>query len=112
MTAKSKRTAAGRTHRKSTRRDEPTVSHVSYTELRQHLAHYMDAVGDSRAPLRITRQNARSVVMIDEAEYDGLMETLHLLRSPANAVRLLRSIESAEAGRLVEHPTVEDAGDG
>ncbi len=38
-----------------------------------------------------------------------LQETIHLLRSPANAERLLRSIQSAEAGRVVEqdlvHPT-------
>jgi antitoxin YefM len=37
------------------------------------------------------------------------METLHLLRSPANAARLLRSIEAADAGRLVERETEEPA---
>ena len=79
------------------------MSHVSYSELRANLAKYMDEVGDSRASLHITRQNARGVVMISEDEYDSLMETLHLLRSPANAARLLRSIEEADKGELVEH---------
>jgi antitoxin YefM len=37
-----------------------------------------------------------------------MMETLHLLRSPANAERLLRSIEDADAGKLAEHPLIED----
>jgi antitoxin YefM len=58
--------------------------------------------------LLITRQNARSVVLISEEEYEGMMETLHLLRSPANAERLLRSIEDADAGKLAEHPLIED----
>ena len=78
------------------------MSHVSYTELRTKLAKYMDEVCDSRAPLRITRQNARSVVMLSEEEYEGMVETLHLLRSPKNAERLLRSIKAADAGKLVE----------
>lgn len=84
------------------------MSYVSYTDFRQHLAKYMDEVWNSRAPLRVTRQNARTVVVLSEDEYEGIMETLHLLRSPANAERLRRSIESAEAGQLTEHELAED----
>jgi antitoxin YefM len=76
------------------------MRHVSYSELRKNLAKYMEEVSDSRAPLHITRQNARTVVMMSEDEYEGMVETLHLLRSPANAERLLRSIKAADAGRL------------
>jgi antitoxin YefM len=76
------------------------MSHVSYTDLRKNLAKYMDEVSDSRAPLHITRQNARSVIMMSEEEYDGMIETLHLLRSPANAERLMRSLKAADAGKL------------
>ena len=76
------------------------MSHVSYTELRQKLAKYMDEVCDSRSAIHVTRQNARSVVMLSEEEYSGMLETLHLLRSPANAERLLRSIRNANAGKL------------
>jgi antitoxin YefM len=77
-----------------------SVGHVSYTELRSNLATYMDEVCNSRAPLVVTRQNARSVVIIAEDEYEAMMETLHLLRSPVNAARLLRSIEEANTGSL------------
>ncbi|MBK3776363.1 type II toxin-antitoxin system prevent-host-death family antitoxin [Azospirillum sp. YIM DDC1] len=75
------------------------MGHVSYSELRQNLARYMDEVCDSHAPLVVTRQNARSVVMISEEEFESMQETLHLLRSPANAARLLDSIAQAEAGQ-------------
>jgi antitoxin YefM len=83
------------------------MSHVSYSDLRKNLAKYMEEVSDSRSPLHVTRQNARSVVMMSEAEYDGMMETLHLLRSPANAERLLRSVAAAGAGKLKKRDLIE-----
>ena len=79
------------------------MAHATYTELRANLAGFMDEVCNSHAPLVVTRQNARSVVMVSEQDYEGLMETVHLLRSPANASRLLESIVRAERGELVEH---------
>jgi antitoxin YefM len=68
----------------------------------------MDEVCESRAPLRVTRQNAGTIVMLSEEEYEAMVETLHLLRSPANAARLLRSVRAAEAGKLEEHELAED----
>jgi antitoxin YefM len=83
------------------------MGHISYSEFRQNLAKYMDEVCDSRAPLHVTRQNARTVVVVSEDEYEGMLETMHLLRSPANAERLLRSLAEAEAGELTEHELIE-----
>ena len=83
------------------------MTHVSYSELRANLASYMDEVSDSRTALVVTRQNARSVVILAEDEYEGMMETLHLLRSPANATRLLRSIDEANSGRSAAHKLVD-----
>lgn len=73
---------------------------VSYSVLRQNLAHYMNEACDSRDPILVTRQGGDSVVMMSLSEYQGLMETVHLLRSPRNADRLLEAIQSAEAGQL------------
>lgn len=83
------------------------MTHVSYTELRSNLSNLMDTVCDSRAPLLVTRQNARSVVMVSEDEYEGLMETVHLLSSPANITRLLEFIEQANNGELSELELIE-----
>ena len=79
------------------------MGHVSYTDLRNNLARYMDEVCDNREILHVTRQNARSVVMVSADEFEGIMETLHLLRSPANAERLMRSIGEAAKGKLTKH---------
>jgi antitoxin YefM len=88
------------------------MAHVSYSELRNNLASYMEEVCDDRAPLVVTRQNARSVVIMSEQDYEGLMETVHLLKSPANAARLLRSIKDADRGKLKKRETVEPRKDG
>lgn len=82
------------------------MANVSYSELRANLAGYMDRVCEERTPLLVTRQNARSVVLVSEAEYDSLIETAHLLQSPANAMRLLESIQQANEGVLHEHDLV------
>lgn len=83
------------------------MTHVSYTELRADLKNLMDTVCDSRAPLLVTRQNARSVVIVSADEYESLMETIHLLSSPANAVRLHELIKQANNGELSELELIE-----
>jgi antitoxin YefM len=66
---------------------------VSYSHTRQHLAEIMDRVNDDHAPLLITRQNGRAVVMISLDDYNALEETAYLLRSPRNARRLMSSLD-------------------
>jgi antitoxin YefM len=78
------------------------MTYVSSSELRQNLARYLDEASASRAPVVVTRQGGESVVMIAEGEYESIMETIHLLRSPANAARLFDSIAEAEAGDMQE----------
>jgi len=41
------------------------------------------------------------VVMLSLSEYESLEETAHLLRSPANAKRLLDSLDSIKRGKLI-----------
>ena len=66
---------------------------ISYSHTRQHLAEIMDRVNDDHAPILITRQNGRAVVMMSLDEYNALEETAYLLRSPKNAKRLMTSVE-------------------
>lgn len=69
----------------------------TYSELRAHLKACLDEVAATRTPMLVTRQNGSPAVILDKEEYDGMMETLHLLRSPTNAGRLLSSIAEANA---------------
>src|SRR5919204_2692439 len=74
---------------------------ITYTAARENLASTINRVCEDNAPILITRNRDQSVVMLSLAEYEALQETAHLLRSPANAKRLLKSIESLERGRVI-----------
>jgi len=80
---------------------------VTYTELRANLSRYMDEAVDGRAAITVTRSAGQgNVVLVSEDEYEGWQETVHLLRSPANARRLLRSLRNADAGQTTERELV------
>jgi antitoxin YefM len=74
---------------------------ITYTAARENLAATMDRVCLDRDPVIITRNRDQAVVMLSLEDYESLQETTYLLRSPANAKRLLDSIESLEQGKLI-----------
>ncbi len=67
---------------------------ISYTAARENLASTMDRVCNDHDPVIITRNREQAVVMLSLEDYEALQETAYLLRSPANAKRLIESIES------------------
>src|SRR5437588_6850454 len=77
------------------------IKSITYTEARENLANTMNRVCEDNAPVIITRNRDQAVVMLSLAEYESLEETAHLLRSPENAKRLLRSIDQLERGKGV-----------
>ena len=81
------------------------MKRVSQSEVRTHLGKYLDEVRDTRSPLHVMGRDGGAVVVLPVDEYQGLMETLHLLGNPANAARLLRSIAEADAGKIIEWDT-------
>lgn len=76
---------------------------ISYTHAREHLASTMERVCNDHAPVVITRQKGRAVVMMSLEDYNAIEETAYLLRSPANAARLRASLERAKAGDTEAH---------
>ena len=74
---------------------------ITYTAARENLASTMDQVCLDRDPVIITRKREQAVVMISLEDYEALEETAYLLRSPANAKRLLESIDAPEKGKFV-----------
>ena len=72
---------------------------TSYTELRENLASYLARVVDDREVVVVKRRGAGDVALIALDELEGLDETAHLLRSPANAKRLLESLRELDRGK-------------
>lgn len=71
---------------------------TSYTQARAHLANLLDEVSNNREVVIIQRRDADDVALIAADELMGLLETVHLLRSPANAERLLAALARARQG--------------
>jgi len=71
---------------------------MTYSESRAKYAETLSAVVDDREEVIITRAGHDPVVMVALDDYESLRETAYLLRSPANARRLLASIDRLEHG--------------
>lgn len=69
---------------------------ATYTQVRKNFAGIMNRVCDDHAPIIITRQNARPVVMVSLEDYNAIEETLYLFRSPKNAARLSKALQDLE----------------
>lgn len=65
---------------------------MTYTQARANLAKLLDEVSLNKEVVIINRKNAENVAMVSESELSGILETAHLLRSPKNAQRLLKSL--------------------
>jgi antitoxin YefM len=70
---------------------------TTYTDARARLAALLDRAGDDRETVIITRRDHRDVALIAADELRSLEETAHLMRSPANARRLLEALERSVA---------------
>jgi antitoxin YefM len=75
---------------------------ISYTAARENLASTMDRVCTDHMPVIITRNRDQSVVMLSLEDFESLEETAYLMRSPANAKRLLEAIYALESGKGVK----------
>lgn len=80
---------------------------VMFSKARDELASLLDEVADDRTAIEIMRRDKASAILIDKREYDGMMETLHLMSTPANAKRLMEAIENVNAGKYEAHDLIE-----
>jgi len=75
---------------------------ITYSEARSHLKTVLDRVVNDVDATVITRRDAGDAVVMSLEHFNSLMETVHLLRSPANAAHLSRSIEQYQTGAVAE----------
>src|SRR5436190_15712509 len=73
---------------------------TSYSLARANLASLLDTVTTNREIVIINRRGSEDVAMVSASELSSLLETAHLLRSPANARRLLTALNRARGKKL------------
>jgi antitoxin YefM len=86
---------------------DSAVQVVSFSEARESFKAVLDRVEADADVTLITRRHAQGAVVMSLDTYNSLMETVHLLRSPANAAHLQRSLEQAERRELLAHPLID-----
>ena len=75
---------------------------VSFSEARNNLKAVLDRVVEDTDYTIITRRDAEDTVVMSLEFFNSLLETVHLLKSPANAAHLERSIAQFKQGKVVE----------
>ena len=68
---------------------------TTYTQARANRAKLLDEVTHNRQVVIISRRGEEDVALVSAGELESLLETAHLLRSPANAERLLAALGRA-----------------
>ncbi len=81
---------------------------ISFTEARNGLKSVLDGVVNDADTTVITRRDAEDAVVMSLDYYNSLMETVHLLRSPANAEHLNRSITQYRAGSTLQRDLIDE----
>lgn len=76
---------------------------VNFSEARNSLKTVIDQVIDDADYTVIARRDAPDAVVMSLDTFNSLMETVHLLKSPANAAHLAQSIEQYHRGHTAAH---------
>jgi antitoxin YefM len=81
---------------------------INFSEARNTLKSVLDQVVNDSDYTVISRRDAEDAVVMSLDLFNGLMETVHLLKSPANAAHLAKSIEQYRQGQCIERGLVND----
>lgn len=80
---------------------------VNFSEARNSLKTVINQVIDDADYTVITRRDAPDAVVMSLETFNSLMETVHLLKSPANAAHLAKSIAQHRQGQTVKKAFVD-----
>ena len=73
---------------------------INFSDARRRFKSVIDQVIEDADYTVIARRDAPDAVVMSLDSFNGLMETVHLLKSPANAAHLAQSIKQYRKGQL------------
>jgi antitoxin YefM len=80
---------------------------ISASEARARLFPLIQQVNDDHEPVRISSKGGDAVLM-SAHDFDSWQETIYLLRSPANARRLMEAVSRDKSGQASAVKTMEE----
>jgi antitoxin YefM len=81
---------------------------VTYSEARSALKTVLDRVHEDADVTVISRRDGADAVVMSLDHYESIMETMHLLSTPANAAHLAKSIAQHKAGKASRRELAKD----
>ena len=81
---------------------------VNFSDARNNLKSVLDQVVDDADYTVITRRDSEDAVVMSLETFNSYVETFHLLRSPANAAHLAKSIEQYKDGNVQERELMDE----
>lgn len=81
---------------------------VNFSDARNNLKSVLDQVVDDADYTVITRRDSEDAVVMSLETFNSYLETFHLLRSPANAAHLAKSIEQYKNGNFQERELIDE----
>ncbi len=81
---------------------------INFSDARNRLKSVLDQVVEDADYTVISRRDAEDAVVMSLDQFNGLMETVHLLKSPANAAHLAKSIDQYRSGNVESHELTDD----
>lgn len=81
---------------------------INFSDARNRLKSVLDQVVSDADYTIISRRDAGDAVVMSLEQFNSLMETVHLLRSPANAAHLDASIKQYRSGKTESRELVDD----
>lgn len=81
---------------------------ANFSELRADLKKFLDLVENENEVLVLKRSRGKGAVLLSLAEYNSMMETMHLLKSKANATRLHESLQQSHDNNFAANFDVDD----
>lgn len=81
---------------------------VTYSEARNNLKTVLDQVSVDADYTIIRRRGSEDAVVMSWDTFSSYLETFYLLKSPANAAHLAKSIEQYQAGEVYPHELIDE----
>jgi antitoxin YefM len=81
---------------------------ITFSEARNRLKQVIDRVVDDADVAVISRRDAPDAVVMSLDTFNSWMETVHLLKTPANAAHLVKSIQQLRKGKVRPHAMTDD----
>ena len=81
---------------------------ITYTKARKNFTQTMNKVCDDHAPLIITRQNQKPIVMMSLEDYNSIEETLYLLKNSKYALRLSKALDALKQSHISVKQLIEE----